>query len=100
MTTDITITSTITAGSQILGANGVLLPNVGTATSGMVAQAPTGAAIASAAIIGTQGEVIATSGGSSITGGATGKDMPECMSAWDKTTQSPSSGGARFVLAH
>jgi len=68
------------------GATGLLLPN--TATSGAVAQAPTSAAILAptAAIVGTEGEVIATSGGSSITGGATGKDMPGCMAAWDKAT--------------
>ena len=29
---------------------------------------------------------IATAGGSSITGGATGRNMPECMGAWDKAT--------------
>jgi hypothetical protein len=91
LTTDITTTtllttgSQVTTGSQILGVNGVLLPNA--ATSGAVAQAPTTAAISSIAIIGSQGEVIATSGGSSlIGGGASGRTMPECMAAWDKAT--------------
>jgi hypothetical protein len=77
-TTDITSTPTA-VGSQILGVNGLLLSNA--AASGAVAQAPI-----SAALIGTQGEVIATSGGSALTGGATGKNMPECMAAWDKAT--------------
>ena len=91
MTTDITSTTLLTAGSQVttgsqvLGVNGVLLPNA--TTSGAVAQAPTTAAISAVAIIGSQGEVIATSGGSSlIGGGASGRTMPECMAAWDKAT--------------
>ena len=44
-----------------------LVPNA--ATSGAVAHAPTTAAISSVAIVGSQGEVIATSGGSSLIGG-------------------------------
>ena len=91
VTTDVTTTTLLTTGSQVttgslvLGVNGVLLPN--DATSGAVAQAPTTAAISSVAVIGSQGEVIATSGGSSlIGGGASGRTMPECMAAWDKAT--------------
>jgi hypothetical protein len=91
MTTDITTTtlftagSQVTTGSQVLDVNGVLVPNA--ATSGAVAQAPTTAAISGVAITGSQGEVIATSGGSSlIGGGASGGTMPECIAAWDKAT--------------
>jgi hypothetical protein len=91
LTTDITSTTLLTAGSQVttgsqvLDVNGVLLPNA--ATSGAVAQAPTTAAISAVAMIGSQGEVIATSGGTSlIGGGASGRTMPECMAAWDKAT--------------
>jgi hypothetical protein len=83
--TAVTTTTATTTGSQILGVNGLVLRNV--TTSGAVAQAPTRAAIAPTAIIGPQGEVIATSGGSSRTGGgAMGRTMPECMAAWDKAT--------------
>jgi hypothetical protein len=91
LTTDITNTTLLTTGSQVaigsqvLDVSGVLMPNA--ATSGAVAQAATTAAISNAAIIGSQGEVIATSGGSSlIGGGASGRTMPECMAAWDKAT--------------
>jgi len=93
VTTDLTTTtrfttgSQVTTGSQILDVNGVLLPNLGVATSGAVAQAPTTAAISSVAIIGSQGEVIATSGGSSlIGGGASGRTLPECIADWHKAT--------------
>ena len=85
MTTDITSIAPIVIGSQILGGSGLIQANA--ATSGAVAQAPTIAAISSVAIIGSQGEVIATSGGSSLTGGgASGRTMQECMEAWDKAT--------------
>jgi hypothetical protein len=79
-------TSTTTVAASIISAENLLLLN--TATSGAVPQAPVTAAIAppTAAIVESGGEVIATSGGSSITGGATGRDMPECMAAWDKAT--------------
>ena len=74
-----------TIGTSIISVENLLLLN--TATSDAVAQAPTIAAISSVAIIGTQGEVIATSGGSSITGGgAAGRTLPECIAAWDKPT--------------
>ena len=83
-----TSTARVAATATMIGPSetGLLLPN--TATSGAVPQAPTSAAILAptAAIVGTEGEVIATSGGSSITGGATGKDMPGCMAAWEKAT--------------
>ena len=93
-TTDISTTTPTAVGSQILGVNGLLLLNA--ATSGAVAQAPI-----SAAVIGTQGEVIATSGGSALTGGATGKNMPECMAAWDKATHiTKSRAGGRYAPAH
>ena len=84
MTTDITSVTPAATGPQLLGVNGMILTNA--ATSGAVPQAPTTAAISSVAIIGTQGEVIATTGGSSVTGGATGRNIPECMEAWDKAT--------------
>ena len=91
LTTDITNTTLLTTGSQVaigsqvLDVSGVLVPNA--ATSGAVAQAPTTAAISSVAVVGSQGEVIATSGGSSlIGGGASGRTMPECMAAWDRAT--------------
>jgi hypothetical protein len=91
LSTDLTTTTLFTTGSQVttgsavLDVNGALVPNA--ATSGAVAQASTTAAISSVAIIGSQGEVIATSGGSSlIGGGASGRTMPECMAAWDKAT--------------
>ena len=84
MTTDITSVTPAATGPQLLGVNGLILTNA--ATSGAVPQAPTTAAISSVAIIGTQGEVIATTGGSSVTGGATGRNIPECMEAWDKAT--------------
>ena len=91
LSTDLTTTTLFTTGSQVttgsavLDVNGALVPNA--ATSGAVAQASTTAAISSVAIIGSQGEVIATSGGSSlIGGGARGRTMPECMAAWDKAT--------------
>jgi hypothetical protein len=78
-------TSTTTVSASIISAENLLL--LSTATSGAVAQAPTTAAISSAAIIGTQGEVIATSGGSSLRGGgASGRTMQECVAAWDKPT--------------
>ena len=74
-----------TIGTSIISVENLLLLN--TATSGAVAQAPTIAAISSVAIIGTQGEVIATSGGSSPPGGgASGRTLPECIAAWDKPT--------------
>ena len=69
------------------GATGLLLPS--TTTSGAVPQAPTSGAILppAAAVVGTEGEVIATSGGSSgVDIGATGRNMPECMAAWDRAT--------------
>jgi hypothetical protein len=89
-TTDITTTTT-TTGSQILGVNGLVLPNA--TTSGDVAQAPISGAIPASltalasvtAVLTTPGEVIATSGGSAITG-ASGGDMPTCMAAWDTAT--------------
>jgi len=91
LTTDLTTTTLFTTGSQVttgsavLDVNGLLVPNA--ATSGAVAQAPTTAAISSVAIIGSQGEVIATSGGSSlIGGGASGRTLPECIADWDKAT--------------
>ena len=65
----------MTTGAQILGANGVVLPNVGANTTGVLPAQPTA----------NPGEVIATSGGSAIMG-ATGKDLPTCMAAWDKST--------------
>jgi hypothetical protein len=85
-TTDVTTTAPLTTGSQILGVNGLVLPNA--TTSGAVPQAPTSAAVPGplTVVVESQGEVIATSGGSSITGGATGRTMPECMAAWDKAT--------------
>ncbi len=79
--------TTTTIGASILNLENLMLPN--TATSGAVPQAPVSAAILAptAAIVGTTGEVIATSGGSSLKeGGATGRNMPECMGAWDKAT--------------
>lgn len=78
--------TTTTIGTPILSVTRLLLPN--SATSGEVPQAPVSAAILAptAAIVGAEGEVIATTGGSSITGGATGRNMPECMGAWDKAT--------------
>ena len=91
LTTDLTTTTLFTTGSQVttgsavLNVNGVLVPNA--ATSGAVAQAPTTAAISSVAIIGSRGEIIATSGGSSlIGGGASGRTLPECIADWDKAT--------------
>jgi hypothetical protein len=56
----------------------MLLPNVQATTSGAIS-------LTNATVIETQGEVIATGGGSAITG-AVGKDMPECMPAWDTAT--------------
>ena len=86
LTTDITNTTLLTTGSpvaigsQVLDVSGVLVPNA--ATSGAVAQAPTTAAISSVAMIGSQGEVIATSGGSSLPGGgASGRTLPECITS-------------------
>jgi hypothetical protein len=74
-----------TVGTSIISVENLLLLN--TATSGAVAQAPTIAAISSVAIIGSRGEVIATSGGSSLIGsGAAGRTLPECIAAWDKPT--------------
>ena len=91
LTTDLTTTTLFTTGSQVttgsavLDVHGLLVPNA--ATSGAVAQASTTAAISSVAIIGSQGEVIATSGGSSlIGGGASGRTLPECIADWDKAT--------------
>ena len=79
--------TTTTIGTSVLTAGSMILPNA--ATSGAVPQAPVSAALLppSAAVVGTEGEVIATSGGSSgVDIGATGRDMPECMAAWDKGT--------------
>jgi hypothetical protein len=74
-----------TTGDQILGANGVQLPNVGVITSGAVPAQPNGAVPGQVAA--GRGEVDATSGGSSgVDLGATGRDMPECMNAWDAKT--------------
>ena len=91
LSTDLTTTTLFTTGSQVttgsavLDVHGLLVPNA--ATSGAVAQASTTAAISSVAIIGSQGEVIATSGGSSlIGGGASGRTLPECVADWDKAT--------------
>ena len=76
-TTDVTTTAPLTTGSQILGGNGLVLPNA--TTSGAVPQALTSAAVPGplTAVV-EQGEVIAASGSSSITGGAQGP----CPSAW------------------
>jgi hypothetical protein len=84
-TTVITTTTPATIGSQILGVRGLILPNA--ATSGAVLQAPTSGAVPGplTAVVESQGEVIAASGGTAITG-AIGKNMPECMAAWDKAT--------------
>ena len=99
MTTDITSITPTATGPQLLGVNGLILTNA--ATSGAVAQAPTTAAISSVAIIGSQGEVIATSGGSSlIGGGATGRTMPECMEAWDKATHMTKNSMAAGLCSH
>jgi hypothetical protein len=74
-----------TTGDQILGANGVQLPNVGATTSGGVPAQPNAALPGQVAA--GRGEVDATSGGSSgVNLGATGRDMPECMKAWDTKT--------------
>lgn len=74
-----------TTGDQILGANGVQLPNVGATTSGGVPAQPNGAVPGQVAT--SRGEVDATSGGSSgVDLGATGRDVPECMKAWDTKT--------------
>lgn len=68
---------TPTTGDQVLGANGVLLPNVGTATNGAVPGQVTT----------NRGEVNASSGGTARPDpGATGRNMTECMSAWDSKT--------------
>ena len=83
-TTDVTTTAPLTTGSQILGVNGLVLPNA--TTSGAVPQAPT-----SAAVLWTAD----SSGGEPRRGhcsqrkqfhnrGGTGRTMPECMAAWDK----------------
>ena len=61
----------MTTSAQVLGANGVLLPNAEASTSGALPAQPTA----------NPGDVIATSGGSAITG-ATGQDLPTCMAAW------------------
>ena len=75
-----TTTAMPTTGDQILGANGVVLPNVGAMTSGAVPTSPNGA-------LQSRGEVDATSGGSGgLDLGATGRNMPECMAAWDTKT--------------
>jgi hypothetical protein len=74
LTTNSTTTMT-TTGAQILGANGVLLPNAQASTSGALPAVPTA----------NPGEVIATSGGTSRQG-ATGKNMPTCMAAWATAT--------------
>ena len=50
------------------------------ATSGAIPPGATNGAIPN-----NRGEVNASSGGSAITG-ATGRSIPECMAAWDKTT--------------
>jgi hypothetical protein len=74
-----------TTGDQILGANGVQLPNVGATTSGAVPPQPNAALPGQVAA--SRGEVDATSGGSSgVDLGATGRNMPECMAAWDAKT--------------
>ena len=103
-TTEGAVTSTV--GTSIPNTGSVILPNAATSgavpqgpvsastmpnteTSGAVPQAPVSAAILppTAAVVGTEGEVIATSGGSSgVDIGATGRDMPGCMAAWDKAT--------------
>ena len=87
-TTDVTTTTPVTIGSQVLGVNGMLLSNAQAATSGAVPQAPTSGAVPGplTAVAESEGEVIATSGGGSITDAATGRTMPECMAAWDKAT--------------
>jgi hypothetical protein len=70
-------TATPTTGDQTLGANGVQLPNVGAATNGAVPGQVTS----------NRGEVNASSGGTARPDpGATGRNMTECMSAWDSKT--------------
>ncbi len=84
-TTDSATTTPL--GTSVLNSGSMILPNA--VTSGAVPEGPVSAAILppTAAIVGTQGEVIATSGGSSgVDIGATGRDMPECMAAWDAGT--------------
>ena len=87
-TTSTGVTPVIATATMIgPGATGLLVPS--TTTSGAVPQSPTSGAILplTAAVVGTEGEVIATSGGSSgIDIGATGRNMPECMAAWDQAT--------------
>jgi hypothetical protein len=75
--TTATGTPTPTTGDQILGTNGVQLPNVGTATTGAIPGQVTT----------NRGEVNASSGGTARPDpGATGRNMTECMSAWDSKT--------------
>jgi len=70
-------TPTPTPGDQILGTNGVQLPNVGQTTNGAVPGQVTT----------NRGEVNASSGGTARPDpGATGRNMTECMSAWDSKT--------------
>jgi hypothetical protein len=77
-TTTVTGTPTPTTGDQILGANGVQLPNVGMTTSG---------AVPGQVATTNRGEVDASGGGTARPDpGATGRNMPECMSAWDAKT--------------
>ncbi len=86
--------TTTTIGASILNLESLMLPN--TAISGAIVQASTSGAVPGSLTFGasgpltfveSQGEVIATSGGSSLKeGGATGRNMPECMGAWDKDT--------------
>ena len=75
--TTATGTPTPTTGDQILGTNGVQLPNVGAATNGAIPGQTTT----------NRGEVNASSGGTARPDpGATGRNMTECMSAWDLKT--------------
>jgi len=75
--TTATGTPTPTTGDRLLGANGVQLPNVGAATSGAVPGQVTT----------NRGEVNASGGGTARPEtGATGRNMTECMSAWDSKT--------------
>jgi hypothetical protein len=66
---------------QTLPATSTTAPTLGTGTSGAISTTPPGTTTAPGAAASS-----GTASPASSSGGATGRNMPECMSAWDKAT--------------
>jgi len=93
MTTGTAKTTGATLG-QLTSTSTAAQPNIGAITD------PTATRDATSADPNARAPVpVETSGGTAapVSPGATGKDMPECMAAWDDKTQSARCAGGRFA---